>query len=266
MKRSRWLPNSRFAVTLLCLAALGWTAASKPPAPPVVEVSKLPVGTILPISLEHALSSKDLVKGEVLEGRIMQDVPLSGGQKIPAGSKILGSVVAVSYIEDGPSSITFRFVSLEPKRASPIPIVVGLRAMATYEAARSAQTPYQADTTGSPAAWAPTQQIGGDMRYGDGSKVTNGRKRVVGKATSGGGVLASPQDAPGSPCAGWPDASQGPQAVWVFSADACGLYDMKHVSILHAGNKDPLGDITIGKDEGEIKLMKSSALLLRVVK
>ena len=94
---------------------------------------KIPVGTTLPISLEHVLSSKDLVKGEVLEARLMQDVPLAAGGKIPAGSKILGSVVGASYIENGPSSITFRFTSLEAKHASPVPIVVALRAMATFD-------------------------------------------------------------------------------------------------------------------------------------
>jgi hypothetical protein len=234
--------------------------------PAVVEGPKIPVGTTLPASLEHALSSKNLVKGEALEARIMQDVPLAGGGKIPAGSKIIGSVVGVSYIEDGPSSITFRFISLEAKHASPVPIVAALRAMATFEASRSAEAPYQADAVSSPNGWATTQQIGGDMRYGDGGKVTNSHNRKVGKATTDGGVLARLEDTPGSACAGWPDATEGPQAVWLFSAAACGLYDMKNVHVLHAGNKEPLGDITLGKDEGEIKLMKSSALLLRVVK
>jgi hypothetical protein len=96
--------------------------------------------------------------------------------------------------------------------------------------------------------------------------VTNHHHRKIGKATTGGGVLVPLEDSPGSPCAGWPGATQGPQALWLFSAGACGLYDLKHIRLAHPGNKEPLGDITLVKDEGEIKIMKSSALLLRVVR
>jgi hypothetical protein len=237
----------------------------KPPAPAVGETAKLPIGTVLPVTLEHALSSKNLVKGEALEARLMQDVPLPNKEKIPAGSKILGSVVNVVSAEDGPSSITFRFVSLESKHMAATPLVVGLRAMATFEAAQTAQTPYQ-DATSGTNAWATTLQIGGDVRYGDGGKVSNRHHRQVGKATTDGGVLVRVEDPPGSPCAGWPGAASTTQALWLFSADACGLYDMKHIRLLHAGNKEPLGDITLSRDDGEIKLMKSSVLLLRVVR
>jgi len=249
------------AVSALALFLPAWTAA-----PPVGQTLKLPIGTLLPVSVENELSSKKLVKDQNLEARITQDVPLPGKEKVPAGSKLLGSVVDVPYMEDGPSSITFRFTSLEIKRAGTIPIVVALRAMTTFTAARDAQISNQENGPGSPGSWASTMQIGGDMRYGDGGKVTDRHNHKIGKATTNGGVLARPQDSPGSPCAGWPDATQAPQALWVFSANACGLYDMKNVRLSHAGNKEPLGEITLSRDQGEIKLMKSSALLLRVVK
>jgi hypothetical protein len=54
--------------------------------------------------------------------------------------------------------------------------------------------------------------------------------------------------------------------VWVFSADACGLFDLKGMRIAYAGNTAPFGEITLTKDGGEIKIMKSSAMLLRVVR
>jgi len=41
---------------------------------------------------------------------------------------------------------------------------------------------------------------------------------------------------------------------------------MKGMKILHAGNKDPLGEITLSKDTGDIKIGKSSGMLLRIVK
>ena len=224
---------------------------------------RIPVGTTLPITLEHELSSKNLAKGERVEGRLMQEVDLPGGEKIPAGAKLHGMSLAV--VSEGGASITFRIDSLE-SRHSTVPIVVALRAMATLRAVQAAQAPYEQGTSGSPAEWATTLQIGGDRRYGSGGKVTNRRGRKVGKALVDGGVLARLEEAPGSPCAGWPNEASPVQAVWVFSADACGLYDLKDMRVARAGNSEPFGEITLGKQAGEIKIMKSSAMLLRVVK
>ena len=225
---------------------------------------KIPIGTTLPISLEHALSSKDLAKGEPIEGRLMQELDLPDGERIPAGAKLHGMILAVVSAENG-ASITFRLDSLEYRHVT-IPIIVALRAMASFRAVQGAQAPYEQVTSGSPAEWATTMQIGGDRRYGSGGKVTNHRGRAVGKALADGGVLARLEDAPGSRCAGWPNSTNPVQAVWVFSADACGLYDLKGISVVRAGNTEPPGEITLGKEEGDIKIMKSSAMLLRVVK
>ncbi|HUL35437.1 MAG TPA: hypothetical protein VL128_16240 [Candidatus Eisenbacteria bacterium] len=260
----------RFGVPLLAIlgAALyllpGW-GKSTPAA--IGEGYKLPVGTLLPVSLEHDLSSKDPAKGEAIEGRLMQDLPLAGVLKISAGSRLKGEIVETVAAEKGTASVTFRFTSLEPrKEAVTFPIVVALRAMAPYVDVRSAGIPYKGSPDGSPSNWETTLQIGGDVRYGDGGKVNNRHRRKIGKATTNGGVLARPEDSPGSPCAGWPDTTELPQALWVFSADACGLYDLNGMRIEHAGNKEPLGEITLTKNEGDIKIMKSSGLLLRVVR
>ena len=258
-----WKAASLLAAAAACSLFAGWGVASGSSTPGVGDAMKVPVGTILPVSLEHNLSSKDSVKGEAIEGRIMQDVPLPGKEKISAGSKIFGTIVDVVSSDTG-ASITLHFSSVESHHDT-IPVVVALRVMAPFEDVQSAQTPYQDSGTGSVNTWATTLQIGGDVRYGDGGKVTNSHNRKVGKATENGGVLAVLQDAPGSPCAGWPSATQGPQAIWIFSTDACGLFDLKHMRIAHAGNKDPLGQITLAKSDGEIKIMKSSAMLLRVV-
>lgn len=257
-----------FGALATVLLGLGWAsvwlALPAGAAAGIGATPKIPVGTTLPISLEHALSSKDLAKGERIEGRLMQEVDLAGGEKIPAGAKLHGMILAAVSADSG-ASVTFRFDSLE-SRHNTIPIVVALRAMATLRAAQKAQTPYDSSASGSPTEWATTLQIGGDRRYGSGGKVTNRRGRTVGKALADGGVLARLEDTPGSPCAGWPNDTNGVQAVWVFSADACGLYDLKGMSVTRAGNTEPLGEITLGKEEGEIKIMKSSAMLLRVVK
>lgn len=257
-----------FVALATLLLGLGW--ASVWPALPagaaagIGATPKIPVGTTLPISLEHELSSKDLAKGEPIEGRLMQEVDLPGGEKIPAGAKLQGMILAAVSAENG-ASITFRLDSLESRHVT-IPIIVALRAMASFRAVQGAQAPYEQVTSGSPAEWATTMQIGGDRRYGSGGKVTNHRGRTVGKALADGGVLARLADAPSSPCAGWSNSANPVQAVWVFSADACGLYDLKGMHVARAGNTEPLGEITLGKEEGDIKIMKSSAMLLRVVK
>lgn len=49
----------------------------------------IPAGTVLPVRLNHGLSSKTSVAGHVITGRVMQDVPLPNNQKIPAGAKVL---------------------------------------------------------------------------------------------------------------------------------------------------------------------------------
>lgn len=249
---------------LLFFLPTGWSTPPESPARRAAEVSKIPIGTVLPVSLESALSSKGLRKGEAIQGRIMQEVPLLSGGTIPAGSKVLGTVVDVASPESGTAGITLRFTSLESNRSS-VPIVVALRAMASYRAVQTARAPYQEGADGGSSGWATTLQIGGDIRYGDGGKVTNRHRHTIGQATRDAGVLARLDDPPGSPCEGWPDQSPGLQSLWVFSADACGLYDLNGLRLAHAGNKEPLGDITLSKDEGEIKIMKSSALLLRVV-
>jgi hypothetical protein len=225
---------------------------------------KIPVGTVLPVTLEHALSSKDRGKDQAITARIMQEVLVPGADPIPAGATLRGAITDVAPAGQGQASVSFRFTSLE-SRGVTIPVFVGLRAMAPYLDVQRAKTSYQ-ESSGSPGSWGITLQIGGDIRYGDDAKVETAHHRVVGKATKDNGVLARLEDAPGSPCEGWADATGGPQAVWVFSVDACGVYDLKGIRIARAGNKEPLGEITLTKEEGDIKIMKSSALLLRVVK
>lgn len=232
-----------------------------------VSPAKIPLGTVIPVSLESALSTKNLTKGEPLEGRIPQDVPLPNQGKIPSGSKIFGSVSNVTSSENDLARITFRLDRIETKTET-YTVVTGLRTMAPFTDIQSAQLPRQAGSESVSPQWATTLQIGGDVRYGAGGKVTNKHHRTIGKGTSD-GVLVELQDPPGSPCANWPDLAGGekrPHALWVFSGDACGLYDLKNMRVEHAGNKEPLGEITLVKDDGDIKIMKSSGMLLRVVK
>jgi hypothetical protein len=231
-----------------------------------VENINVPIGTILPVSLRHGLSSKDAHPGQLIEGRVMQDVPLPNGDKIPAGAKILGTVV-VSSASGGQGSggkLILRFDKLE-FRDHTIAVITDLRALAPFRDVQSAQFADSPSDYGSPTGWSTTVQIGGDIKYGVGGAVKNRQKQTVGKGVEG-GVLVHVRTRPGSPCEGPVDGDDRLQALWVFSADSCGIYDMPGVRIVNAGRTAPLGEITLAKDKGELKIGISSGMLLRIVR
>lgn len=70
----------------------------------------IPAGTIIPIRLNSTLSSKTAKKDQRISARVMQDVPLPNGHKIPEGSKITGHVIEVRKAgPGGGSAISFTF-------------------------------------------------------------------------------------------------------------------------------------------------------------
>jgi len=58
--------------------------------------SAIPVGTILPVALNSSLNSRKVKPGQVITARVMQDVPLSPGSSIHAGTKVIGRVLGVN--------------------------------------------------------------------------------------------------------------------------------------------------------------------------
>jgi hypothetical protein len=231
----------------------------------VQEALHIPSGTILPVSVKHTFSSNDPSKDHVIEARVMQDVPLSDHDKIPAGATLYGVVVSSTASSGGSGSkITFRFDKLEYQHQT-ISVVTSLRAMAPMVDVQAAQYPDSPGDVGSPPGWATTVQIGGDIRYGTGGAVKNLKKQTVGKGVTD-GVLVHMSNPPGSLCQGDSDADHRLQALWVFSADSCGIYDLKGLEVVSMGRSDPLGDITLSRDKGELKIDNSTGLLLRVLR
>ncbi len=234
-------------------------------ARPVQEPLHIPPGTILPVSIKHTFSSNDSPKGHAIEARIMQDVPLPDHHKIPVDATLYGVVVSTTPSSgDSGSKITFRFDKLEFHHQT-IPVVTALRSMAPMIDVQAAQYPDSPGDAGTPTGWSTTVQIGGDIRYGVGGDVKNLKKQTVGKGVSN-GVLVHISNPPGSLCQGEADDDNRLQALWVFSASSCGIYDLKGLTVVGMGRTDPVGEITLARDKGELKIDNSTGMLLRVLR
>jgi hypothetical protein len=225
---------------------------------------QLPVGTILPVRLNQSLSSKTARPGQAVTGRIMQDVPLPNNDKIPEGAKVTGAIVSVERAGNGTNGkISLRFDALEIHNRN-IPIVANLRALAGFMEVQSAQTPEFSPGFGTPYIWSTTRQIGGDEVYGVGGPVTNQNNETVGKGVFG-GVLVHVRAQPEARCSGALDSEDRLQALWVFSSDACGVYGIEGVRIVHAGRTEPVGEITLVSDHQNLLVRGASAMLLRII-
>jgi len=236
----------------------------RPPADVAVRGGPhIPAGYILPAQLERTLSVKDARAGDAIEARIMQEVPLPNREKIAFRSVVKGSVLSVARDEDETGVVlTVRFDAVS-HRGQKVAVATSLRAIASSIAVRDAQLPAGASDEAFPR-WANTVQIGGDVRYGDGHSVRNRWNETVGKAVLG-GVLVHAKANPALGCQGPAGADDHPQALWLFSADACGIYGLKGVQLLHDGQSRPVGEITLGFEKANMKLRAGTGVLLCVV-
>jgi hypothetical protein len=253
-------PRSNAFMRHLLLATVVFFAASTSTPAQSLEI---PAGTILSARLNQALSSKYSKPGQPISARIMQDVPLLNHNKIPAGAKLRGTILAVTNVPS--ASISLRFDSLEWHRQQ-IPLHTSLRALANFMEVQSAQTPETAPGFGDPFSWMNTRQIGGDEVYGVGGPVTDGSNNRVGHAVNG-GVLVHVRAHPDSKCRGPLNAEDDRlQALWVFSSDACGVYGIDGLTIAHAGRSSPPGEITLTAGHRDVLVRNASAILLRVLR
>jgi hypothetical protein len=225
--------------------------------------NSVPAGTILPVRLNSTISSAKSHPGQIIVARLMQDVPLADGSTIRAGSKIMGHIVAVTPASSATAArVTVRFDTLE-RRQQKTPIVTNLRAVASFVAVDQAQIPMEGPDRGTPAnAWT-TEQIGGDTVYRGGGPVEGIEGGEVGIPV-GNGVLSRLNANPDGGCRAAVDANDAPQALWVFSSNACGAYGLANLQIRHFGRTNPSGDIVLGSSKGDVRVQEGSGMLLRV--
>src|SRR5579862_519756 len=221
---------------------------------------KIPVGTILPVQLNSSLRSEKVRAGQQIYGRIMQDVPLPGGHRIHAGAKVLGHIVSMREDRTQPGEITFNFDTLKVGHQT-FRVSTNLRALAPMMDVEDAQVPPTGPDRGTPWVWETRNLIGGEVAYGEGP-VTRGTE-VVGQALASGVLIPVRPNAPAG-CRGEVAGSVDAQALWVFSSDACGLYDLPNLTLTHAGRTDPVGQISLLAKRGNVNVRGGSGMLLRV--
>jgi hypothetical protein len=192
-----------------------------------------------------------------LAARVMQDVALPSG-KIRAGSTVAGHIVSIAPATNGNGPrVTFTFDRIE-SAGRMRNITTGLRAMASFVEVNNAMIPVSGADRGTPDTERTTLLVGGDVDYRQDGPVVEG-SRVVGRPTFD-GVLS---EANNSDCSTSESANRVPQSLWVFSADACGLYGLRNLSLEHVAG--PIDQISIQSNRREIKIAAGAGLLLCVI-
>ena len=225
----------------------------------------IPVGTVLPVELETSLSNKS-APGQLIEARIMQDVPIGNGSMIHAGAKVTGHVVTVArFGAVRGSEISLKFDQLVISHHT-VMIRTNLRALASRLEVDDAGLPDTGPDRGTPPTAYTTTQVGSDeVVYRGGGHVMNTSEEVVGEPVPPDGVLARVLPNLKEGCRGQMSDNELPQALWIFSSDACGVYGYPHLKIINSGRGDPLGQIVLAADESKLNVRGGSAMLLRII-
>ena len=217
----------------------------------------MPPGTILPVRLDNTLRVGHARPGDRVQATVMQSVP---GTRLRRGAHLLGEVVAVTPAPH--PSLTLRFTELRLRHGA-VPVAVNLRAMASLLEVEEAETPEDMAMRGTVPQNATTRQIGGQQVYRGGGPVAEGMT-PVGKPVAY-GMVAQPLTRPGKSCRAEVSENRTPQAFWVFSSDACGLFGYRGLRIEHAGRTAPSGQIVFTSSGHRLVLQSGSGLLLRVL-
>jgi hypothetical protein len=219
---------------------------------------QIPPGTVVPVMLETTLDAVKTKSDKKIEGRVMQDVLLSGRQKIKERSRISGHVVDVARPGASGSALTVRFDVISDDGRT-IPITAALLAVASENAVSEAQSPINLTSDRDPMTQWTTRQVGGDIVNRAVGKA--GSKKGVSGTWLGGTSVAMKLTAnPTAGCNGGTGYDEE-QSLWVFSSDACGVYGLKGVTIERSGKNLPSADIVL-KSNSRLQIGRGSGWLL----
>src|SRR5271167_5175285 len=205
----------------------------------------IPVGTALPVALNSTLDAKKDKPGQKIEARLMQDVRLPAGEKIKAGARVNGHIVAVSKTAGG-----WRMVLMFDQLTAggrTTPLVLSVRAIAASDTVYQAEVPINPDSNYTTQNMWVMRQVGGDI-VNRGRGLVASDDEIVGRYDDGApwGKLTTAVDRDCSAA----DGNGIEQALWVFSTSACGPYGLEDAKLVHDGKTDPVGEIILesGKD------------------
>lgn len=230
--------------------------------PAVLAQERIPAGTLLPGLLNSSVSSKSSKPGQLLKATVMQEIPLPDGNKIRRGAKIIGRVISVTRHRPGAAAqVAVQFDRLEMSDHRSIEITTTLRALASLPEVEQAQLPATGSDRGTTEDAYTTVQIGGDVVYRGGGSVAEHSQKIGKPAPYG--VLV--RVAPGEKCGDEVFSGDAPlQALWLFSADACGVYGYRHMKLAPAGESGIVGQSVITADRGDFRIESGSGILLVV--
>jgi hypothetical protein len=215
----------------------------------VAAQNAIPAGAILPVRLDNSLRAGKAHVGQPIHARIMQNIP---GTSIHRGAQVVGRILAVT-----PTSVSLRFNTVID-HGRRFPVSTNLRAVASMMRVSEAYLPEEQASRGLvPENW-DTRQIGGDTVYRGGGHVmaVNG---FVGNPTAYG---VRDRLTTNGPCRAAVSGNTQPQALWLFSSNACGVYDIPGLTIVHAGRSS--GAIDLVSPSHPLLIRSGSGWLLRV--
>lgn len=224
---------------------------------------QIPSGTLLPVMLNRTIDSDKAKPGQQIEATLKQEVPLPDGAKIKRESKVFGHVVAASGPSGGKKAkITVQFDKIEWDKDG-VPISTGLRALASMQLVAQARNPVNTNAGPGTSVWDLNfSQVGGQIGYSGDKIVKAPNGQIVGRVVQPGQIIGVPMANPERGCVG-PASGATEQAFWLFSTDACGLYDEKGLTYISGIGGQNAGQITL-KSPKNFSVRGGSAWLLQV--
>ena len=214
----------------------------------------IPAGTVLPITLGTTLDAKKDKPGQKLDGRLMEEVALSGGARFKRGARVSGHVVEVTRLPGGGSRLVLKFDQIEGDGQNS-PLNVSVRAIADSQSVYHAHIPIDASSNYESENMWVVRQVGGDI-VNRGRRIVASGDAIVGRWD--GTVWAKLAYVPGCPPR---DLPKDEQPMWVFSVNACGVYGEPDIKLTSAGNAEPAGQIVLESPK-DAKLGGGSGWLL----
>lgn len=242
-------------VTLLSSAfALSQPAIGTPSASSLSRI-------VLPITFTRTVSANHAHAGDVVRAKTTQVARLATGEVIPAGSEVVGHVMAASsFIYDHTPYATQQQAVLEIQFDSlrfagrDLPLKVTVRAMADPLASREARIQKPSDLN----SFSAVSQIGGDELVPSQTEVVDRNGDVVAYNRRD-GVFAHLIAHDGC------DASNNEVSVDIYSASACGLYGFTAVTAKETGSTSSPSRLSLVSTRISPRIWKDSTALLEML-